>query len=785
MAAVIENYFFVGTTPLTSVLLDKMGTAFFGQSVLNSSGAAIEVKYTQDVLIASSTMISGTAFGLHFLPPETTPAPETTTTSSKLNNQGSIYSLSGTGVQFSGGGTSYVTNQGSIIAKKGIVIAASTNSDDKLDLFNSGNIIASEIAVVGGHGDDRIVNSGTIRTTGDVLMDLGEGNDIYDGSAGSALGLIKLGAGDDKAYGGTGGEIFSGGKGNDYIDGGAGSDTVDYSDAAFEGETETGIYVTLASTTQQSIGADQGGDILINIENLIGTTKRDTLIGSNGDNRLEGGDGNDLLEGGLGNDILKGGEGRDTVRYNGSSSVSIDLSKTGLQSTGGYGYDTLIDIENAEGGSGSDTLRGGDNDIANDLNGWNGNDSLSGGKGNDTLTGSDGNDSLEGGEGNDSLEGGNGIDTAVYTGFIGDYDFNVSAGTFTEETSYTVEHKSGGANGKDTLRGIRLLKFLGASGESDDKTYAITNSAPTNISLSGSGVKENSNKDVRVGSLSGTDADGDALTYTLVDDAGGLFKLDGTTIYVAKDGMLDYEARSSYTIRVKVSDGLLNLDGTPSGEFIKEIEIKLTNEYEDANVTRNGTAAGEQVVGEYGHDLVHGWDGDDSVFGRSGNDTLYGDDGNDYVIGGDGASGTALSGTGNDILYGGNGDDSLYGGDGTDVLYGGNGNDVLYGGAGNDSFVFDVKPNTKTNLDHIADFNPVFDTILLSRSIFTKIAKGGLSSKAFVVGNKVKDKYDRIIYVKDKGALFYDPDGTGKAKAVQFATIEKNLALTAKDFFII
>jgi Ca2+-binding RTX toxin-like protein len=99
--------------------------------------------------------------------------------------------------------------------------------------------------------------------------------------------------------------------------------------------------------------------------------------------------------------------------------------------------------------------------------------------------------------------------------------------------------------------------------------------------------------------------------------------------------------------------------------------------------------------------------------------------------------------------------------------------------------VFDVRPNTKTNLDHIADFNPVFDTILLSHSIFTKIAKGGLSSKAFVVGSKVKDKYDRIIYVKDKGALFYDPDGTGKAKAVQFATIEKNLALTAKDFFII
>jgi serralysin len=49
----------------------------------------------------------------------------------------------------------------------------------------------------------------------------------------------------------------------------------------------------------------------------------------------------------------------------------------------------------------------------------------------------------------------------------------------------------------------------------------------------------------------------------------------------------------------------------------------------------------------------------------------------------------------------------------------------------------------------------------------------------------VRDKEDRILYHKKGGALFYDPDGTGSAKAIQFATITKNLAIKAKDFYVI
>jgi Ca2+-binding RTX toxin-like protein len=188
-------------------------------------------------------------------------------------------------------------------------------------------------------------------------------------------------------------------------------------------------------------------------------------------------------------------------------------------------------------------------------------------------------------------------------------------------------------------------------------------------------------------------------------------------------------------------------------EFIKDLTINVTNVTETTSLVRSGTGGADELVGENGHDQIFGFGGDDRLFGLLGNDTLYGGDGNDVVVGGNGSQPSC--------------DDKLYGGDGRDI------------------FAFDLKPS-RANIDEKLDFKPADDKIHLSKKIFSKIAKkGSLSSKAFVVGSKVKDKHDRIIYLKKDGALFYDRDGTGKAKAVQFASIGENLKLTYKDFFII
>jgi hypothetical protein len=145
-----------------------------------------------------------------------------------------------------------------------------------------------------------------------------------------------------------------------------------------------------------------------------------------------------------------------------------------------------------------------------------------------------------------------------------------------------------------------------------------------------------------------------------------------------------------------------------------------------------------------------------------------------------------------DKLYGFSGKDKLSGGAGNDKLWGGAGNDTLKGDSGKDAFAFDTRANTRTNKDKITDFKVRDDSIWLDNAVFTKLGRSGsenkpaqLKSSYFTIGDKAKDRNDYIIYNDKKGVLLYDADGSGQGKAVEFATISKNLAITYKDFFVI
>jgi Ca2+-binding RTX toxin-like protein len=145
-----------------------------------------------------------------------------------------------------------------------------------------------------------------------------------------------------------------------------------------------------------------------------------------------------------------------------------------------------------------------------------------------------------------------------------------------------------------------------------------------------------------------------------------------------------------------------------------------------------------------------------------------------------------------ETLTGTSGSNVLTGGAGQDRLNGGLGKDTLSGGGGQDVFVFDTKPNTRTNLDRITDFSPRDDALWLDNAIFKALGKAGsvtkpalLKSSFFYAGTAAHDSSDRLIYNKKTGALFYDADGTGAAKPVQIATLAKKLALSHKDFFVI
>jgi serralysin len=120
--------------------------------------------------------------------------------------------------------------------------------------------------------------------------------------------------------------------------------------------------------------------------------------------------------------VIWDGGGNDTINASMQTQrVKIDLSQGAFSSIGvsssSYGYYYLpsvatdnvsiafgADIENAIGGSGSDTLTG--NSLNNTLSGGLGGDTLKGTNGDDTLNGDAGDDWLYGGTGNDILNGG-------------------------------------------------------------------------------------------------------------------------------------------------------------------------------------------------------------------------------------------------------------------------------------------------------------------------------------------------------------------------------------------
>ncbi len=259
-----------------------------------------------------------------------------------------------------------VTNLGSIT---GAIVIQGSNGDTGSVITNRGTlgrVGGTDAIIVLGDTNDIVVNSGKI--IGDVQ--LGQGNNMFDGRAGSILGTV---------YGGFGNDTYQMTKMYDIVDLG-GTDTI----IAQLGLT---LAANFENLTMIGFGNFTGsGNTGNNV--IIGNHGSNLLIGLGGADTLQGGKGQDVLNGGTGNDSLDGGAGNDRL-------------------LGGSGNDTLL------GGDGNDRLAG---DIGADVfDGGLGNDTLEGGNGADQLSGGDGADVLNGGAfGTDEMTGGTGADRFVF-----------------------------------------------------------------------------------------------------------------------------------------------------------------------------------------------------------------------------------------------------------------------------------------------------------------------------------------------------------------------------------
>ncbi|MEZ0170599.1 cadherin domain-containing protein [Microvirga sp. TS319] len=270
---------------------------------------------------------------------------------------------------------------------------------------------------------------------------------------------------------------------------------------------------------------------------------------------------------------------------------------------------------------------------------------------------------------------------------------------------------------------------------------ADENPPPANIAFTDNTVRENLARGNIIGRFIATDTD--ALTWTLVDDAGGRVELGSNgTLLVKNQTKIDSELAPTFDVVVDVSDG------TNTVRFTKTLTIlNLQKE------TVNGLS-------------------------------------------------TSIPGIGiDDYLRGGAGDDTLNGSIGNDTLSGGGGSDRLNGGAGDDAFRFDAAI-TNLNTDKIVQFdlkdpgNPAVngDRIELAQSRFTGITaadvdSGILKASVFHAGTLATAQANhRIVYNQATGEIWYDRDGFGVGVAANLiATIISTTkpALTNEYFHLI
>jgi Ca2+-binding RTX toxin-like protein len=251
-----------------------------------------------------------------------------------------------------------------------------------------------------------------------------ESGDFLVGAGGISAETLVGGLGNDVLSGLRGADILRGEGGDDVLEGGSGS----YADTLDGGETEdeeagdtvryvrsSAVTVDLRLSTGQA-GGEAAGDILIGIENVVGSaTGGDVLDGDDGANRLDGLDGNNVIRGWGGDDAIYTGTGADLL-YGGDGIDALSGGEGADQLWGDAGDDVLAGGaggDRLDGGSGGDELIGGEGDDIL-LDGGDGDDTVLGEAGNDVLAGGVGKDRLEGGAGNDMLRGGEGDDEYLF-----------------------------------------------------------------------------------------------------------------------------------------------------------------------------------------------------------------------------------------------------------------------------------------------------------------------------------------------------------------------------------
>lgn len=298
----------------------------------------------------------------------------------------------------------------------------------------------------GGLGDDTLIGgSGNdiyrVDTASDVVEEgSNAGTDTVEAVVGYTLGanvenLTLMGGGSISATGNGLANKLTGNAAANRLDGGAGADTMagGGGDDVYVVDSAADVVTEAASAGRDRVESTVALTLAANVEDLkllgtgnfngTGNGLDNLLVGSTGANSLNGAAGNDTLDGGGGNDTLIGGAGNDLFIVDSTTDVVTENANEGTDTVqSSVTYTLGNNVENLT-LTGSATLNGTGNGLAN------------------VITGNAGNNTLQGGLGNDSLVGGAGADL---------YLFNKGDGTDTiqdsDSTANVLDQLTFGAN---------------------------------------------------------------------------------------------------------------------------------------------------------------------------------------------------------------------------------------------------------------------------------------------------------------------------------------------------
>jgi serralysin len=190
-----------------------------------------------------------------------------------------------------------------------------------LTFTNTGTVTSANAAYLGGASTDNVTNQGKMIGT----VNLGGGDDLYQGRFGHVIGSV---------LGGTGNDRFVPGGHADRIDGGDGADTLDLS------ALTSGVSIDLLAQGNTT-GVTVFRDVYTSIECILAGKGADRLTGDAADNLLNGGANRDTLSGGDGADELIGGSGKDSLTGGAGADRFVFLTTTGAA-------DSITDFTQAE-----------------------------------------------------------------------------------------------------------------------------------------------------------------------------------------------------------------------------------------------------------------------------------------------------------------------------------------------------------------------------------------------------------------------------------------------------